>query len=69
VKETTVDVLKQLRAVWPPAAQVLGVLMVLAGLVLLVTVLSGPTFGLVAGLVLGGLVLGGLGVLREAGRL
>lgn len=63
------EVLKQLRVVWPPAAQVLGVLMVLAGLVLLVTVLAGPTFGLVAGLVLGGLVLGGLGVLREAGRL
>ncbi|NBH01946.1 hypothetical protein [Amycolatopsis sp. SID8362] len=63
------EVLKQFRALWPSAAQVLGVLAVLAGLVLLVTVTAGPVFGVVAGLVLGGLVLGALGVLREAGRL
>lgn len=63
------EVLKRFRAAWPPVAQVLGVVAVLAGLVLLVTVLAGPVFGVVAGLVLGGLVLGALGVLREAGRL
>ncbi|MFI6308482.1 hypothetical protein ACIBCH_41870 [Amycolatopsis thailandensis] len=63
------EVLKEFRALLAPAAQVLGVLMVLAGLVLLVTVLAGPVFGVVAGLVLGGLVLGAVGVLREAGRL
>lgn len=63
------DLIKRARALWPPAAQTLGVLAVLTGLVLLVTVTAGPVFGLVAGLVLGGLVLGALGVLREAGRL
>ncbi|MEU8636782.1 hypothetical protein AB0C38_31815 [Amycolatopsis sp. NPDC048633] len=62
-------ILKRFRAAWPPAAQVLGVLAVLAGLVLLVAETAGPVFGVVAGLVLGGLVLGALGVLREAGRL
>lgn len=63
------EVLKEFRALLAPAAQVLGVLMVLAGLVLLVTVLTGLVFGVVTALVLGGLVLGALGVLREAGRL
>lgn len=63
------ELLTQLRKVWPPYAQAVGVLMVLAGLVLLVTVLAGPAFGVVAGLVLGGLALTALGVLREVGRL
>lgn len=63
------EIVKRARAHWPAAAQVLGVLLVLGGLVLLVTALAGGVFGLVAGLVLGGLVLGALGVLREAGRL
>ncbi len=63
------EVLTQLRKVWPPYAQALGVLAVLAGLVLLVAELAGPVFGVVAGLVLGGAVLAALGVLREAGRL
>jgi hypothetical protein len=63
------EVLKQLRKLWPPYAQVIGVLAVLAGLVLLVAELAGGVFGVVAGLVLGGLVAVALGVLREAGRL
>jgi membrane-bound ClpP family serine protease len=63
------ELLTQLRKVWPPYAQAVGVLMVLAGLVLLVTELAGPVFGVVAGLVLGGLAAAALGVLREAGRL
>lgn len=63
------ELLTQLRKVWPPYAQAVGVLMVLAGLVLLVTVTAGPVFGLVTGLVLGGLAVAALGVLREAGRL
>ncbi|GAB3154227.1 hypothetical protein GCM10027258_57790 [Amycolatopsis stemonae] len=63
------ELLTQLRQVWPPYAQAVGVLMVLAGLVLLVTVTAGPVFGVVAGLVLGGLAVAALGVLREAGRL
>lgn len=63
------EVLKQLRRLWPPYAQAIGVLMVLAGLVLLVAELAGGVFGVVAGLILGGLVAVALGVLREAGRL
>ncbi|MEV6879555.1 hypothetical protein [Amycolatopsis sp. NPDC051128] len=63
------ELLTQLRKVWPPYAQAVGVLMVLAGLVLLVTELAGPVFGVVAGLILGGLAAAALGVLREAGRL
>jgi hypothetical protein len=63
------ELLTQLRKVWPPYAQAVGVLMVLAGLVLLVTVTAGPVFGVVAGLVLGGAAVAALGVLREAGRL
>lgn len=63
------ELLTQLRRLWPPYAQVVGVLMVLAGLVLLVTELAGPVFGVVAGLVLGGLAAAALGTLREAGRL
>lgn len=63
------ELLKKTRALWPPAAQAVGVLMVLVGLVLLVTVLTAPVFGVITGLVLGGLAVTALGVLREAGRL
>ncbi|MGA6164299.1 hypothetical protein [Amycolatopsis magusensis] len=63
------ETLKRAWALWPPAAQIAGVLMVLAGLVLLVALLAGPVYGAVAALVLGGVVLAALGVLREAGRL
>lgn len=63
------DLIKRARTIWPATAQAAGVLMVLAGLVLLVTELAGPVFGVVAGLVLGGLAAVALGVLREAGRL